>query len=157
MNSYLLHRRATLNDIRAIVSLLLEDELGKTREQLDSRIDQCYTDAFHRIDSDQNQYLMVVVMGGDIIGTCHLSIMPSLTFRGATRMQIEAVRVAEKYRGQGVGEWMMRAAIDYGKSKGASIIQLTTNKSRLKAKKFYETLGFESTHEGMKLKIEQLF
>jgi ribosomal protein S18 acetylase RimI-like enzyme len=81
--------------------------------------------------------------------------MPSLTFTGQTRMQIEAVRVSEQFRGQKIGEWMMNAAINYGKSKGASIIQLTTNKKRLRAKKFYEKLGFEASHEGMKLYLEK--
>lgn len=90
-----------------------------------------------------------------IIGACHLTIMPSLTFIGSTRMQIEAVRVIQKYRGQKIGEWMMQEAIEYGKSKGASIIQLTTNKQRTSAKHFYEKLSFEATHEGMKLYLDK--
>lgn len=151
MNKNLTYRKTTINDLNAIVCLLLEDDLGKTREQLQTKLDQCYIDAFHRIDADPNQYLMVVEMAGKIVGTCHLTIMPSLTFMGATRMQIEAVRVAEKYRGQKIGEWMMNATIAYGKSKSASIIQLTTNKKRPRAKQFYENYGFEASHEGMKI------
>jgi ribosomal protein S18 acetylase RimI-like enzyme len=68
-------------------------------------------------------------------------------------MQIEAVRVADKYRGQKIGEWMIKEALEYGKLRGAKLIQLTTNKKRDRAKKFYETLGFEATHEGMKLSL----
>lgn len=77
---------------------------------------------------------MVVEGSGKIVATCHLTIMPSLIFTGSTRMQIEAVRVTEKYRGQKIGEWMMNAAIAYAKSKGATILQLTTNKNALEQK-----------------------
>ena len=151
----LTHRKARINDLRAIITLLLEDELGQTREHLAVTLDQCYVDAFHRIDSDPNQYLMLVEIGNEIVATSHLTIMPSLTFIGSTRMQIEAVRVAGKNRGQKIGEWMMHAAIEYGRSKGASIIQLTTNKKRPRAKKFYERLGFEASHEGMKIYLQK--
>ena len=72
---------------------------------------------------------------------------------GATRMQIEAVRVSEKYRGQKIGNWMMNEAFKYAKENNASIVQLKTNKSRAEAKKFYENLGFEASHEGMKLNL----
>lgn len=155
MNKNLSHRRATINDIGTIVNLLLEDELGKTRESTSTTLDPRYVDAFHRIDTDQNQYLMLVEKENMIVGTCHLTIMPSLTFSGKTRMQIEAVRILEKYRGHKIGEWMMQAAISYGKAKGASIVQLTTNKKRIKARKFYEFLGFEASHEGMKMYLSE--
>lgn len=144
-------RKASLNDLRTIITLLLEDDLGQTREHLDGDIDQRYVDAFQQIDTDSNQYLMVVELGEKIVGTCHLTLMPSLTFFGSVRLQIEAVRVSEKYRNQGIGQFMMTSAIDYGKSRGATIIQLTTNKQRSKAMEFYERLGFEATHEGMKM------
>ena len=150
MTHNLTHRKARFADLPRIIELLLEDELGKTRES-ENALDDRYIKAFQKIDSDPNQYLMVVENGSEIVGTCHLTIMPSLTFKGSTRMQIEAVRVAEKYRGQKIGKWMFDQAIAYAKQNGASIIQLTTNKQRPKAKQFYETLGFESSHEGMKL------
>jgi ribosomal protein S18 acetylase RimI-like enzyme len=148
------HRKANPHDLRAIITLLLEDELGQTREQLNATIEQSYIDAFHRIDNDPNQYLMIVCSENVIVGTCHLTIMPSLTFVGSTRMQIEAVRVSAKHRGQKIGEWMMHAAIDYAKSKDVSIIQLTTNIKRPRAKEFYERLGFEVTHVGMKYYLQ---
>jgi ribosomal protein S18 acetylase RimI-like enzyme len=150
----LTHRKATLNDLRTIVSLLMEDKLGSTRETLSNELDQSYIDAFHKIDSDPNQYLMAIEIDVEIVGTCHLTIMPSLTFKGQTRMQIEAVRIAESCRGQHIGHQMMEYAIEYAKSKGATIIQLSTNKERLEAKKFYESIGFQATHEGMKLYLD---
>lgn len=155
MNKNLSHRKATINDLSIIVNLLLEDELGKTRESTSPKLDPRYINAFHKIDIDQNQYLMIAENADEIVGTCHLTIMPSLSFSGQTRMQIEAVRILEKYRGQKIGQWMMQEAISYGKSKGASIIQLTTNKKRIKASRFYERIGFEASHEGMKMYLSE--
>ncbi|MDF3047206.1 MAG: Acyl-CoA N-acyltransferase [Candidatus Midichloriaceae bacterium] len=149
------HRKARITDLPHLIELLLEDELGQTRESRSSELDENYIKAFHKIDSDPNQYLMVVERGSEIIGTCHLTIMPSLTFIGSTRMQIEAVRIAEKYRGQKIGAWMFDQAMEYAKANDVSIIQLTTNKKRLKARRFYERLGFEASHEGMKLYLRK--
>lgn len=145
------HRKAKITDLPYLIRLLLEDEFGQTRESKSAELDENYIKAFHRIDSDLNQYLMVACNSNEIIGTCHLTIMPSLTFIGSTRMQIEAVRVAAKYRGQKIGSWMFEQAILYAKEHDVSIIQLTTNKKRPKAKNFYEKLGFEASHEGTKL------
>ncbi len=147
----LTQRKATIADLPNIVSLLAQDELGKTREHPSKKLDQRYIDAFHKIDHDPNQYLMVVEIDSIIIGTCHLTVMPSLTFTGSTRLQIEAVRISPEYRGKKIGEWMIKEAINYGKSQGVSIIQLTTNKLRPDAVRFYEKLGFKTSHEGMKL------
>ncbi len=151
----LTHRKARISDLPRLIELLLEDELGQTRESRSAELDENYIKAFHKIDSDQNQYLMAVENGDEIIGTCHLTIMPSLTFIGSTRMQIEAVRVADKYRGQKIGSWMFDQAISYAKEHDVSIIQLTTNKKRVQAKHFYEKLGFKASHEGMKLYLEK--
>ncbi|MES2214404.1 MAG: GNAT family N-acetyltransferase [Pseudomonadota bacterium] len=155
MHGNLTHRKATIVDLELIVSLLLEDELGQTRERMSQVLDNCYVDAFHKINIDSNQYLMIVEADLNIAAICHLTIMHSLTFMGSTRMQIEAVRVGEKYRNQGIGEWMMQRAIEWGKSKGASILQLTTNLKRHRARKFYERIGFEATHVGMKMHLKK--
>lgn len=151
MFNNLSHRKATIDDLKTIIHLLSDDELGQSREHLSQELDARYVNAFYKIDSDPNQYLMVVLLEQKIIGTCHLSIIASLTFTGSTRLQIEAVHVFHQYRGQKIGTWMMNAAIEYGKSRGAVIAQLTTNKRRHRAQKFYEQIGFEASHEGMKL------
>lgn len=153
MSKNLTYRKATMADLEKIVSLYLEDDLGYTREE---RYDIApYQIAFEMIEADLKQYLMVVLQDEEIVGTCHLTIMPSLTFKGAIRMQIEAVRVIKKYREQGIGELMIKEAVDYGKKHGAGLIQLMTNKNRTRAKKFYEKLGFEASHEGMKLYLSK--
>ena len=113
-------------------------------------MDKRYLDVFHKIHNDPNQYLMVVEQNQEIVATCHLTIMPSLSFTGSTRMNIEAVRVRSDCRSQKTGEWMIIEAMRYGQEHGASIVQLTTNKNRPDALRFYEKLGFKATHEGMK-------
>lgn len=147
------HRRATSEDLAEIISMLADDTLGKTRESATQSVSTEYLDAFKRIDSDPNHYLMVVDYEDALVATCHLTLLPSLTFTGKTRLQIEAVRVSALLRGHKVGEWMINQAIAYGQNHGATIIQLTTNKQRDQAIRFYEKLGFEATHEGMKCYI----
>lgn len=156
MPNPLTHRKATLSDLEAIISLLLEDELGRKRELLDDQALHLYREAFQAIDRDPNHYLMVVEQNTEIVGTCHLTLIPSLAFQGATRMIIEEVRVKASKRSQGIGEWMMKAACVWGQERGAKIMQLTSNKQRKRVHAFYERLGFTASHEGMKLYVDKL-
>lgn len=151
-----LFRKAKSSDLVDIILLLAQDSLGAKREDIRAEgINERYNVAFDYIDSDPNQYLMVAESNeGIIIGTCHITIMASLTFMGATRMQIEAVRIHPDFRGQKIGEMMIQEAIRYGQTKGAEIVQLTTNKERSDAIRFYERLGFKATHEGMKMYLQ---
>jgi ribosomal protein S18 acetylase RimI-like enzyme len=153
---HLQYRRAKLDDLKEIVLLLADDKLGCTREQADDEVAQSYLDAFAKIDSDPNQYLMVLENNEKVVGTCHLTLLPSLTFSGSTRLQIEAVRVNSSIRSQNLGQQMIELAIHWGKEHGATIIQLSTNKERPDAIRFYEKLGFKATHEGMKLYLGQI-
>ena len=157
MNFALTHRQATFKDLSKIIELYVkEDELAMKRESLSEVLDKRYADAFQKINADPSHYLMIVEAQEDIsdkkaiVDTCHLIMLPYLTFIGSTRLLIEAVRVDVSYRGKGIGKWMMKAAIDYGKLCGATIFELTTHKKRERAKQFYERLGFQATHEGMK-------
>ncbi len=144
--------QAREEDLKCIVNLLIEDDLGKIREELNDSTYSLYLKAFHLIDKDQNQALMIVKNNSNIVvATCHLTIMPNLSYKGTTRLHIEAVHVKEDFRGQNIGEWMFQKIFEFGKKRGAKIFQLTTNKKRIRAKKFYERLGFVVTHEGMKL------
>ncbi len=144
------YRKAKFNDLTAIVELLAEDFLGKTRERFSQELDHRYSNAFNLIDSDPNQFLMVVTHKNIVIATCHLTIIPSLTYQGAKRLQIEAVRVSRQYRSTGIGKWMMDRATEYAKNNKVKIIQLTTNKQRSGSIDFYMSCGFETTHVGMK-------
>jgi len=86
-----------------------------------------------------------------IIGTLQLSFIQYLTYQGGIRAQVEAVRVREDKRGNGLGEKLFKWAIHRASEKGAHLLQLTTDKRRPEAINFYEKLGFSSSHEGMKL------
>ncbi|MEQ9609752.1 MAG: GNAT family N-acetyltransferase [Kiloniellaceae bacterium] len=141
-------RRAMRDDLPAIVALLADDALGKTRE---APGDPCYAEAFAAIERDANQFLAVVDDGGEVVGCFQLSFIPGLSLKGMWRGQIESVRIAASRRGQGLGHLMIGWAIDESRRRGCGLVQLTMNKSRQDSHRFYESLGFEATHEGFKL------
>ena len=97
------YRKAKIGDLKAIIYLLSDDFLGEEREYFSQELDSQYVDAFNMIDSDPNQFLMVVLTKNIVIATCHLTIIPSLTYHGSARLQIEAVRVLKKYHREGIG------------------------------------------------------
>ncbi|MEL6132390.1 MAG: GNAT family N-acetyltransferase [Bacteroidota bacterium] len=145
-------RPAQKKDVPFIVAMLADDALGSQRERYEDPLPASYYEAFAKIDQDPHQQL--VVMEDDarkIIGTLQLSIIPYLTYQGRSRAQIEAVRVHKDVRGQGVGEQLFRWAIAEAQAQGVHVVQLTTDKKRPDALRFYEKLGFKATHEGMKL------
>lgn len=145
-------RKATKDDIASIVEMIADDELGKTRENFRLPLPTEYLDAFENINRDVNQELVIVENEkAEIIGTLQLSFIQYLTYRGGIRAQIEAVRIRKDQRGLGIGKKMFRWAIARAKEKNAHLLQLTTDKKRPKAIKFYEGLGFKASHEGMKI------
>lgn len=147
-------RRAEPDDLPALVELLAADPLGSTREGFAGEEDaEPYRRAFQAIDADPAQLLVVVERGDEIVGTLQLSFIPGLARRGGLRAQIEAVRVHEKYRSQGLGIAMFEWAIDEARRRGCTLVQLTTDKTRVDAHRFYERLGFVASHEGLKLPL----
>lgn len=144
-------REATQEDVPQIVRLLANDEIGKQREQYVEPLPQLYFDAFTEIAADKNNYLIVVERDQKLIGTCQLTIIPYLTYKGGRRGQIEGVRIDESYRGQGLGEKMINWAIDKARERGCHLVQLTMDKKREETIKFYQKLGFVASHEGLKL------
>ncbi|MGC5629210.1 GNAT family N-acetyltransferase [Georgenia sp. Z1344] len=144
--------RASAEDVPAIVDLLRDDELGATREQHDLAV---YEQAFAAIDRDPSHYLAVVRDGeGVVVGVMQLTLVPGLSRGGALRLHIEAVRVGATTRGSGLGRAMFAWAHDYGRSRSARLVQLTSDKSRTDAHRFYDRLGYRATHEGYKLSLE---
>jgi len=145
-------RKATENDVSVIVEMIADDELGKKRENFQIPLHSEYLKAFEKINADENQELIVVENEGfEIIGTLQLSFIQYLTYRGGIRAQIEAVRIRKDKRGLGIGKIMFEWAINRAKERKAHLLQLTTDKKRPKAIKFYEELGFKQSHEGMKM------
>lgn len=148
----MIFRKATRNDVAKIVEMIADDELGKNREQYQIPLPNEYLLAFENIDADQNQELIVVENeNAEIIGTMQLSFIQYLTYRGGIRAQIEAVRIKKDQRGLGIGKAMFEWAIERAKERKAHVLQLTSDKRRPSAIRFYESLGFKATHEGMKL------
>lgn len=144
-------RCARKGDLPRILALLADDQLGATRENADDLAP--YEQAFDAIDADPAHLLVVGELDGDVIATFQLSYIPGLSRRGSWRAQIEAVRVSSPLRGQGVGAVMIQWAVDQARERGCSLVQLTTDKSRVGAHRFYERLGFVASHEGMKLTL----
>lgn len=145
-------RKATVKDLSTIVEMIADDELGRKRENFQVPLPSEYLKAFEKISSDENQELIIVEnKDSEIIGTLQLSFIQYLTYRGGIRAQIEAVRIRKDKRGLGIGKEMFEWAIGRAKERNSHLLQLTTDKQRPEAIKFYEELGFKQTHEGMKM------
>jgi ADP-ribose pyrophosphatase YjhB (NUDIX family)/GNAT superfamily N-acetyltransferase len=145
-------RRAVRTDVPAIVQLLADDVIGSGREQ--GRELASYLDAFEDVDADPAHLLVVLEADGAVAGTMQLTFLPGLSRGGARRSQVEAVRVAPSLRGHGLGEAMLRWGIEESRRRGCVIVQLTTDKRRSDAQRFYvERLGFTMSHEGLKLDL----
>ena len=145
-------RRAIETDLPTIIALLADDILGASREETGDNLRQ-YIDAFRAIEKDPNQFLAVAVLDGSLVGTLQLSFIPGLSRNAMWRGQIEAVRISGDQRGKGIGEAMFNWAIEQCRNKGCGLVQLTTDKARPDAHRFYERLGFEPSHIGYKLKL----
>jgi GNAT superfamily N-acetyltransferase len=153
-SSPVLLRTAAEADVPAVVGLLAADQLGLARDGVLADGDlAAYVAAFRAIDADPAHLLVVAEKDGQIVGTFQLSFLPGLARRGALRAQIEAVRVADSQRGAGLGTAMMAWAIDEARRRGCALAQLTSDKARTEAHRFYAGLGFAASHEGMKLHL----
>jgi len=147
-------RLAKRADLPSIVRMLADDDLGSQRERYAEPLPESYYAAFEQIEHDSSHELIVAEVNGEVIGTLHLMFLPSLSFQGGLRAQVESVRVAKSFQGQGIGSDMMRWVVDRARVRGAHVVQLTTHKSREDAHRFYERLGFRGTHLGMKLSLK---
>jgi GNAT superfamily N-acetyltransferase len=147
-------RPATRQDLPSIVRMLADDELGSQRERDVEPLSESYYEAFEQIQRDPNHQLVVAESDRKVIGTLHLMFLPSISFQGGLRAQIESVRVEKNFRNQGIGAAMMEWTIECARERGAHVIQLTSHLSRKDAHRFYERLGFRGSHLGMKLDLK---
>jgi len=146
-------RPATRADVPAIVRMLAEDALGAGRERYETPLPGAYYTAFEAIQADPNQELVVADLDGEVVGTLQLTFLPSLSYQGGIRAQVESVRVREQFRGQGIGAEMMEWALERARQRGCRLMQLTSHQSRRGAHRFYEKLGFTKSHVGMKIEL----
>lgn len=147
------HRRATRSDLHAMLTLIADDVLGKNRDADPS--DPVYKEAFEAIDADENQYLLLGELDGEVIAMLQITFIPGLSRLGATRANIEAVRVKSAFRNQGIGQWLMRHAIEIARARRCALVQLTSDAQRTQAHAFYGRLGFVGSHVGFKYVFER--
>ena len=143
-------RDARREDVPEIVALLADDALGAGRE---GDLDDAYWAAFELVAADPRNRLAVAEVNGTVAGTLQLTLIPGLSRHGMLRAQIEGVRVAAEYRGHGLGRQMIQWAIIEARRAGSGMVQLTSDKQRADAIRFYESLGFTASHEGLKLAL----
>lgn len=146
-------RAALRDELPAIVDLLADDPLGPTRERPRHPLPEAYARAFEAIDRDPNHLLLVGVDRDIVVAVLQLSFLPNLTRGGGWRAQIEGVRVAPAYRGAGLGEKLIEHAVERAREHNCVLVQLTSDKARADALRFYQRLGFVASHEGMKLAL----
>jgi GNAT superfamily N-acetyltransferase len=147
-------RRAVAADVPRVVELLQQLSMdGGLREDLGPPLPQRYYDAFATIDADPSNDLLVADVEGKVVGTFQLTIIPSMRRGGIRTAMVEAVVVDARVRGHGMGEAMMQWAIDEAKRRGCGMLHLTSNKARTDAHRFYERLGFQKTHEGLRMSL----
>lgn len=146
-------RPAAASDLPRIVALLADDPLGATRERYTDPLPPAYGAAFAAIDADPNNELIVATLEGEVVGVVQLTFIPYLTHQGGWRCLVEGVRVAKEHRSQGVGRRLFEWAIGRARERSCHVMQLTSDKSRHEALRFYEGLGFKASHEGFKLAL----
>jgi GNAT superfamily N-acetyltransferase len=133
--------------------MLADDMLGSRRERYTLPLPECYYTAFEAIDTDPNNELVVAELDGQVVGVMQLTYIPYLTYQGGWRALIEGVRVDSAWRASGIGRTLFTWAIERAQSQGCHLVQLTSDKARPDAIRFYESLGFVASHEGMKLHL----
>lgn len=152
-NASLIFREAEEADLPQLVEMLANDQLGNKREDFSTPINPAYSEVLIKITADPNNELMVVESEGNIVGMLQITFIPYLTHQGSWRCLIEGVRIHKNHRGEGLGTQFFKWAINRAKQKGCKIVQLTSDKQRPDAIRFYKNLGFEASHEGFKLKL----
>ncbi|MDC9825745.1 GNAT family N-acetyltransferase [Devosia sp. ZB163] len=146
-------RDATPADLGFIVGLIVEDSVVPTNDLPDQPSHPRYLAAFAAIEADPNQTLVIAEYEGKRVGTLQLTFIPGIARLGEFRCLIEAVHIVPTHRNLGLGSEMIGWAIEQARARGCGIVQLTSNKKRLDAHRFYERLGFSKSHEGFKLAL----
>ncbi|MDZ4350840.1 MAG: GNAT family N-acetyltransferase [Xanthomonadaceae bacterium] len=149
----MLIRLAIADDLDAICRLLDDDDLARSRDGHSSTPTEAVRAAFTEIQADANNELWLAAGEEGLLGCLQLTFIPGLTQGGMRRALVEAVRVRSDHRGRGIGARLMAAAIERARKRGCGLVQLTTDKRRLDAHRFYLRLGFVDSHEGMKLRL----
>ncbi|MET7306233.1 GNAT family N-acetyltransferase [Streptomyces sp. NPDC005571] len=144
-------RTATRADLPAVLALLADE--NRVVDPASVVVDEAYEKAFADIESDPRNEMLVLVDGDTVLGCLQATYIPGLGKRGEERALIEAVRIRADRRGDGLGRELMKQAVDRARLRGCALVQLTSNKRRADAHRFYESLGFDRSHEGFRLTL----
>jgi GNAT superfamily N-acetyltransferase len=143
-------RQATVADLPAMLRLLVDDEFAQARGGYGAEVTPAVAAAFDEIVRDANNELWVGELGGEVVAMLQLTLIPGLSRGGMRRALVEAVRVRSDLRSRGIGEALMAHAEQRARAAGCGLIQLTTDRQRLAAHRFYERIGYVPSHIGMK-------
>ena len=150
----LIFREARESDLPRVVAMLADDPLGAKRERTEDPLPDVYREALAEIQALPGCQVIVAERDGQVVGCLQITVIPNLSYQGSRRAIVEGVRIDRSYRGQGLGEALFRYTIDLAWQAGCRLVQLTADRTRADAHRFYERLGFEPTHLGMKLDLE---
>jgi GNAT superfamily N-acetyltransferase len=143
-------RTATRDDLPRIVELIADDAVAAART---GALGPAHVAGFEAVEASPNDELVVAELDGEVVGTMQLTFIPGISRNGTTRLQVEAVRVDRRLRGQGIGRLLMEHAHARGRERGCALAQLTSDKQRPDAHRFYGSLGYAPSHEGFKLTL----
>lgn len=149
-------RTARREDVQRIASLILMGSATQslTPEEVAAEVAlPDYQRAFDEVDASPESTLFVAEHHGQIVGTYQVTLIPGIAARGRKRAKFESVHVAPECRGMGIGKIMIRHALSFAGEHGAELVELSSNKSRTDAHRFYRNLGFDQSHEGFKIVI----
>ena len=146
-------RDATEADLPRLLELLAQLSLATPREEIGPPLPERYREAFREIDADPRQRLLVLEVGGRVVGSVTLLIVPNVTHIGRPYAIVENVVVDEAVRGSGHGELLIRYAVEEARRAGCYKLSLTSSKRRKEAHRFYERMGFQATHEGYRVDL----
>lgn len=147
-------RLANREDLTDIIALFASDTIGGHGDTTDTDAFPDYLAAFERIIATPNETLYVAELDGAVVGTFQTTLLTTLSGRGSSNLLIEAVQTRKDMRRKGIGETMMRFAVDTARAQGLSKVQLSSNKERVDAHRFYERVGFERSHLGFKIRLK---
>jgi GNAT superfamily N-acetyltransferase len=143
-------RDARRDDLERIVELIADDAVAARRT---GEFGPAHVAGFEAIQASPNDDLVVAELDGEVVGVMQLTYIPGIARNGAARLHVEAVRVDAQLRSQGIGRLLMDHAHARGRERGCALAQLTSDKQRPEAHRFYVSLGYAQSHEGFKLPL----
>ncbi len=146
-------RQASAGDVPGVAAVLADDTVGGHGNTTDPSFRDRYERAFAAIQQSPNDTLYVAELHGEVVGTFQTTLITVMSVHARPSMTVEAVHVRAALRGNGIGAAMMAFAVERARDAGASLVQLTSNKARRDAHRFYERLGFTQSHVGFKMKL----